>query len=112
MNNLCTYIAATKGEISVVKLVTSQSFDKSYVDQDIVVKCTESVFQFTNGVVMKYCSESDLIEANEQVCAECWISYEVIAESGDTQVFPKKKTFINHSQEDFWLKISNNSANV
>jgi len=61
---------------------------------------------------MKYCSESDLIEANEQVCPECWTSYEEISESGDTHISPRRKTFINHCQQDFGLKINKNSANI
>lgn len=112
MNNLCTYIAATKGDVSSVTLESTQSFDKSYTDQDIDVNCIESVFHFTNGVVMKHCSETDLIEISEQTCPECWISYEVISESGDTRIFPKRKSFINQCQEDFWLKVNSNSVNV
>jgi hypothetical protein len=112
MNNLCTYIATTKGDVNSVTLESSRSFDKSYIDHDIVVSCIESIFHFTNGVVMKFCSESDLTEANEQVCPECWISYEIISETGDTQISPKRKTFINQCQETFWLKINTNSANM
>lgn len=111
MNNLCTYIAATKGDVSSVILESSQSFDKSYIDQDIVVNCLESIFHFSNGVVIKLCTESDLTEANDQVCPECWISYEVISEIGDTKISPKRKTFINRCQETFWLRINTNFAN-
>lgn len=108
MNNLCTYIAATKGGVNAVSIKSVQSFDKSYKDQDIVVSCIESVFQFSNGVVIKYLSESDLAQVNEQTCPECWISYEVISESSNTDIFPKRKTFINQCQEDFWLKVNSN----
>jgi hypothetical protein len=106
MNNLHTYIAATKGELNGVKLEASESFDKSYTDQGIVVNCIESVFHFNNGVVMKCCNEADMLEENEQICAECWISYEVISESDDTHICPQRKTFLNHCQEAFWLKIN------
>lgn len=106
MNNLHTYIAATKGELNGVKLVASESFDKSYTDQGIVVNCIESIFHFSNGVVMKCCNEADVFEDNEQICPECWISYEVISKSDETHVFPKTKTFLNHCQEAFWLKMN------
>lgn len=112
MNNLCTYIAATKGEINAVSLESSQSIDKSYTDQDIVVNCVESVFQFSNGVVIKYLIESDVTEVNAQTCPECWISYEVISESTNTHISPKRKTFLNQCQEAFWLKINKNSDNA
>lgn len=112
MDNLCTYIAATKGEVSTVSLKSAQSFDKSYTDQGIVVNCIESIFQFSNGVVMKCCSEFDLIEVNEQVCPEYWISYEVISESSNIHISPKRKTFTNQCQEAFWLKINKSPVNV
>lgn len=112
MNNLCTYIAVTKGEVSVVSLESSQTFDKSYTDQDIVINCIETVFQFSNGVVIKYLNESDLFDVNAQACPECWISYEVISQSSNTDISPKKKTFINQCQEDFWLKMNKHFVNV
>lgn len=106
MNNLYTYIAAIKGEKTKVTLKSAESFEQSYTDNDVVVNCKESVFHFTNGVVLKYCNESDLLDDDAQICPECWISYEVMSESGDLQIYPKKKTFINQCQEAFWLKIN------
>ncbi|MGF1878243.1 hypothetical protein L4D77_23495 [Photobacterium frigidiphilum] len=106
MNDLYTYIAAVKGELTDLELVSHESVDTSYKDQGIEVDCRESLFTFSNGVIIKHCIESELFEANEQACPECWISYEVISELGNTLVQPKRKTFINHCQESFWLKIN------
>ncbi|RBW65640.1 hypothetical protein DS893_08350 [Vibrionales bacterium C3R12] len=106
MNNLFTYIAAIKGEMTGLKLVSHESIDKSYEDQGISVDCVESLFHFSNGVIIKHCTESELFETTEQTCPECWISYEVISDSKSTKVRPIRKTFTNHCQEIFWLKIN------
>jgi len=106
MNNLYTYVASKNGEHTQLRLDREESLDKSYIEQDVVVNCFESKCYFSNGVVLKYCNESDLLEENSQVCPECWISYEVISQPQGMNILPKKKTFINHCQEAFWLKMN------
>ena len=106
MSNLCTYILTTKGEQTELKLELYESFDKSYTDQGIEVNCIELMFYFSNGVVLKYVNESGSIEEHEQLCAECWISYEVVFEPAGICISPIKKSFINQCQEAFWLKMN------
>lgn len=106
MNNLFTYVAAIKGEAVGLELISQESVDNSYEDQSIAVDCKESLFHFSNGVTIRYCTESEEFEANELICPECWISYEVISESSSIQVHPKRKTFTNRCQESFWFKIN------
>ncbi|MGR5146870.1 hypothetical protein ACQKP8_10040 [Photobacterium alginatilyticum] len=112
MNNLFSYVAAIKGEAVGLELVSQESADKSYIDQDINVDCKESLFHFSNGVIIKHCSESEEFEANALVCPECWISYEVISEPVNTLVRPKRKTFTNICQESFWLKLNKQQSGL
>ncbi len=57
---------------------------------------------FANGVVIRQQTEQD--EApSQQLCAECWISYRVIA--SPIPITPARKLFHNHCQEQFWLKV-------
>lgn len=106
MDNLCAYIASIKGEATEPVIVCRTSRDNSYTDQDLTVDSQESVFSFSNGVVVKYSTESDQDDSDERLCPECWISYEVLSEPAGLQVRPRHKTFISHCQELFWLKIN------
>ena len=95
MNNLASYVSVIHGEANDFTLVSYDNLDKSYEDQGIVVQCGESRYCFSNGVILKYCVESESSEVNDLVCPECWISYEVIEETIHTSIKPKKKTFTN-----------------
>lgn len=111
MNNLYRYIAAIKEESNSLTIVSQESQDKSYLDQGVNVQCSESFYHFSNGVTVKYCIESEDCLVNELVCPECWISYEVVCETENTAIRPRKKIFTNQCQGAFWLKMSEQEAN-
>jgi hypothetical protein len=106
MDKLYTYIACTKGELTKVILERQESFEQSYIDDGIVVNRLDITYYFSNGVVIKYCNESDVNEIAAQQCAECWISYQVSFKPDGIEISPQKKVFINHCQETFWLKMN------
>ncbi|CAG9000346.1 MAG: hypothetical protein CENE_02341 [Candidatus Celerinatantimonas neptuna] len=109
MDDLYDYIAVIQGESSALALLHRESSHHSYEDQGIVIDCQQSVFQFENGVCIKYSCESDEVTSHEQICPECWISYQVIEEPAGISVRPKQKNFINHCQQAFWLKLKQQS---
>jgi len=43
---------------------------------------------------------------NAVVCEESFIDYNVLFEPENYDITPKRKNFINHCQEDFWIKIN------
>lgn len=104
MNQLFTYIEAINGVDEKVRIVNKVITNNSYNDQGITVTSFESLLSFSNGVILKHCIEFDELPPSSEVCAEYWISYEVI-DSSTESVSPMKKTFINKCQESFWLKI-------
>ncbi|OAN13138.1 hypothetical protein A3K86_15870 [Photobacterium jeanii] len=94
--------------------------DNSYLDDDIWIESVETQFRFKNGVVIERLVESDhpvkakqaesqtLVDdaASNMVCAECWISYEVLTQPKERHITPRTKQFINSCQQAFWLKIT------
>lgn len=106
MNDLSDYVAVIQGKSSALVLLHCESHEHRYDDQGIMIDCRQSIFQFENGVCIKYCCESDEVADDEQICPECWISYEVVDEPASISVHPKQKTFINYCQQDFWLRMN------
>ena len=105
MNELSRYIAVIHhGREAAIEIVNTSSSDHSYLDQGINVSSIETTYTFSNRVVIKRRIEYDEVIASAELCAECWISYEVIAPFHE-DVQPAKKSFINPCQESFWLKM-------
>ncbi|UGA54065.1 hypothetical protein [Vibrio sp. VB16] len=104
MNNLASYISVIHGEANDFTLVSYDNVDKSYEDEGVVVQCGESRYCFSNGVILKYCVESESSEVNDLVCPECWISYEVIEETIHTSIKPKKRHLQIDAKSSFGLK--------
>ncbi|MEZ8096166.1 hypothetical protein L4D00_15210 [Photobacterium swingsii] len=109
MDNLFTYIAAIKGHSSDVVITNQATHSHQYIDDGVEVNEEQTSYVFNNGVVIQYHSEKDSIDgiaghAADNVCEECWISYQVL-ESGVYAIRPMKKVFNNKCQEAFWVKI-------
>ena len=109
MNQLYTYIEAINRVDGKVFIVSQVVTDNSYKDQGVAVNSYETIFSFSNGVVLKYDVEFDEVPLSSEVCAECWISYEIIDSLTET-ISPTKKTFVNKCQESFWLKMQKHRA--
>ena len=76
-------------------------------DNGIVIQYSEQIVKFRNGVTIKQSIEKDVGSSNaEVVCEESFIDYEVLFEPENYDITPKRKYFINHCQEAFWVKIS------
>lgn len=105
--SLVTYARALDkptGEIYVEKKATRRD---SYQDSGVNVDVCEETYQFCDGVVLRRLVEIDDVCAaleSEGVCAECWISYDVL-DSAEIDVQPKRKVFSNTCQARFWLKM-------
>jgi len=107
MNNLSTYVSAIKNGSRDGFIVSSDYVDLSYQDEEISVECSECYFHFSNGAVIKQTLEQDMDESPaDVVCAECWISYQVVSAPDDLSIRPQTKSFINRCQESFWLKMT------
>lgn len=107
MNNLYSYISASKSNKSTLKIINTTSYDHSFKDDLSMIDSKEIIIEFANGVTLKKTIETDKNEeVNDALCSECWIDYEIISEPYNINIHPKKKIFTNHCQEDFWLKLN------
>lgn len=105
MLHLYTYLYAILSIPSPVIVVNkTEKFDR-FSDGDNIIEECEIIYTFNNGVKVLYEMESDSFQS-DNVCYECWISYEVIHDNGYV-ISPKKKMFYNSCQEKFWLKMQN-----
>lgn len=104
MNQLFTYIEAISNSEGAVNVLSNSTTDLSYIDQGVRVNNIENMITFSDGVVIKHSVEFDEVKPSDEVCAECWITYEVI-ESIIGEITPMKKMFTNKCQESFWLRI-------
>ncbi|MGL1956797.1 MAG: hypothetical protein OCD00_05710 [Colwellia sp.] len=107
MNNLFTYVSTINSPYAGKFVVERKTVKESVENDGIITNYSEQIVKFRNGVIIKQCVEKDGIFSNsEVVCEECFINYEVLFEPDNYDVKPKRKSFINHCQETFWLKIS------
>ena len=109
--DLFNYICAIKKQASQLTIIKSEVIDNSYQDDDQNIESSETLFYFNNGITIKYSCESETFIDQGQSCNECWITYEVIEAPKHLIVSPQKKSFINHCQESFWLKICKQHSN-
>jgi hypothetical protein len=103
MHTLFTYISAIHEQNATVSVVNKSTKTNSYIDDEIEICEAEITYNFDNGVVVQHKTERDNVPS-DLVCAECWISYEVI-EAAQQKITPLRKTFSNTCQEAFWLKM-------
>lgn len=103
MNTLASYIKAIHNQTSVVSVVSESHKAGGYIDEGIEVNEVEKTYHFDNGVVIKHKVEQDNL-SSDQLCDECWISYDVM-DFNQLTITPQRKIFYNRCQESFWLKM-------
>ncbi|WP_108652708.1 hypothetical protein [Dongshaea marina] len=103
MNRLLSYIKAIHQPTLSLHVLRQDSSTNSYLDDEIRVHEQQTLYYFENGVVIRYLVERD-DQPSEQICEECWISYEVV-EPAQLSITPTCKRFHNRCQEKYWLKI-------
>lgn len=103
MDRLSTYAAAIHRRASPVAIVGSAVAVSGWTDQGVEVTNEATDYRFDNGVVIRRSVEQDSVPS-EAVCAECWITYDVLCNGTATaNVLPARKTFENACRESFWL---------
>ncbi|WP_232472014.1 hypothetical protein [Vibrio gazogenes] len=107
MNHLFTYVLAMKENIAGLSVVERTQCNRCVEDDGHCIENSEFVVKFENGVTLRKQTEIDQIEqVNDEICSECWITYEVLAQPDHLTIAPSRKTFTNRCQEAFWLKIN------
>lgn len=103
MHRLYTYLCAIHMLPSPVKTINETKTFERFSEGENMIEEREILYVFNNGVQVLYRMESDTFQADD-VCRECWISYEV-QHDGGYAISPQKKQFYNRCQERFWLKM-------
>ncbi|TJZ77684.1 hypothetical protein FAZ21_03325 [Chitiniphilus eburneus] len=102
MARLETYVGVIHGRPGPVTVVEQVTTEHGWVDQGVTVQQMRTVYRFSNGVAIRKQVEQDLAPS-ELACAECWITYDVMA-SPLLPVRPARKRFENACREAFWMK--------
>lgn len=103
MNQLITYIKAIHRQPGQATITRQQSEHYSEHDESgTLIQHQQTTYWFANGVVICHQREQDHVPS-EQLCAECWISYQVVI--SHMPITPPRKLFHNPCQEAFWLKM-------
>ncbi len=103
-NSLATYVAAIEGLPSPAVIVARHSSSERWHDQELEVTRERTLYRFANGVVLACEIEQD-DQPQALVCAECWISYDVVQQPPTLQVTPDRKGFDSRCRQAFWLKM-------
>lgn len=103
MNTLFTYIKAIHNQESAVSIISKTINKECYIDDGIEVDGQETTYFFDNGATIRHKIERDNV-LSEQICEECWITYEVI-DANRLSIRPRRKVFYNTCQESFWMKV-------
>ena len=104
MERLFSYISAIEGAPSPVSLVDRVHHLRDHSDELAEVRVTQSLYRFSNGVELLHRREQEQQQSDDQLCAECWISYQVLNNNGFA-ITPSQKSFSNVCQQRFWLKM-------
>jgi len=96
MHQLYTYLCNIHSQPSMMHVVSKTESIERISDGGDVIEEHEIFYVFNNGVKILYKMEFDMFQPDD-VCYECWISYEVVHDSGYA-VSPQKKQFYNRSQ--------------
>ena len=102
MNKLATYVGAIHGRPGAVTITEQAVATERWLDQGFEVVQEETVYRFSNGVVIRRQIEQDQFPS-ELACAECWISYEVMEQPPALAIQPVHKSFDNACREAYWL---------
>lgn len=107
MDALFHYIQAINAHDSGALISESQvSHEQSEDEWSTMVRTTQTV-RFANGAVVQKIQETEqAVSPNpDVVCADCWLSYEVLSDPDEGQIRPRQKQFSNLCQQAFWLKV-------
>lgn len=104
METLSPYVAAILKQSSLHAIADETVVERqSWTDQGFEVTKEVTRYVFNDGAVIERAVEQDSFPS-ELACAECWITYRVIASSNDgREIRPASKTFDNACREAFWL---------
>ena len=102
--SLASYVAAILGRISnCLPLMLGQDvYVSEDEDQGVHTRRTVIVARFSDGAVIRRTVEEDDFPA-ALACAECWITYEVLASAPENPIHPARQVFENACRESFWL---------
>lgn len=104
MDKLSTYVAVIHGQAGPRRIVHQAEERTAWLDQGVEVTRAVTDYRFDNGVEIRRTVEQDDFPC-EQVCAECWITYEVTGQAaGQPAVSPARQVFANACREAFWLR--------
>ncbi|EBD5983455.1 hypothetical protein QAA20_004128 [Salmonella enterica] len=103
MHRLYTYLCAIHALPSSVKTVNKTETLERFSEGENMIEEREILYVFNNDVQILYRMESDTFQSDD-VCRECWVSYDVVHDGGYA-ISPQKKQFYNRCQENFWLKM-------
>ncbi|ELP5691542.1 hypothetical protein QTV06_004660 [Enterobacter ludwigii] len=103
MHRLYTYLCAIHALPSSVNTVNKTETLKRFSEGENTIEECEILYVFNNDVQILYRMESEIFQSND-VCHECWVSYDVVHDGG-YGISPQKKQFYNRCQENFWLKM-------
>lgn len=103
MHTLFTYIKAIHNQPTSAIIVDKSAKTNNHIEDGFEICEQEKTYYFHDGVIIRYLSEQDNAPS-ELVCAECWISYEVL-DAQQLPIKPLRKNFHNHCQESFWMKM-------
>jgi hypothetical protein len=103
MHRLYTYLCNIHALPSTVCTVKKTENIEESIDGNNIIEECETIYEFNNGVKILCKTESDTFQSDD-ICCECWISYEVVHDGGYL-IHPLKKQFYNRCQETFWMKM-------
>ncbi len=103
MDKLASYVGAILQQPSPARIERQETSCDSWRDQGFEVRKSATTYWFANGVAIRRTVEQDDFP-DEQVCAECWITYEVLASGALAEALtPARQVFANTCRETFWL---------
>jgi hypothetical protein len=107
MSALSAYAAAIHQLPSAQRIVRQHSEQSSWQESDCTVRRWATTYEFADGRVIRRSVEQDDLPA-AALCAECWITYEVLADgAAPLPLEPRRQTFDNACRETFWLRYHN-----
>jgi hypothetical protein len=108
--DLVSYIRAIHGKDSSVQIARQVLERRIWTEVDFEVRQDVTTYHFSNGVIVRHTVEEDSI-SSEAVCAECWITYEVLPGSSvRLNVQPLRRMFDSRCRESFWRRFHFDAA--
>ncbi|NIF19651.1 hypothetical protein [Pantoea sp. Cy-639] len=102
-DHLAHYVSAILGHASLRTARVEAANEQTWFDQGCRVTAEEKIYAFDDGALVKRLAEQDDFP-DDAVCAECWISYEVLRQPHGKVVTPCRVSFNNACREAYWLR--------